>query len=160
LPINIASTLDSVDRALLNKLQLDTRLSNLELAELVHLSPSACLRRVRRLEEEGFIDRYVALINRRLIGRATDVFVEISLSSQREDLLDEFEKAIATHPEIVSCHLMSGDSDYLVRVAVADVAGYEKVHREVLAQLPHVARLKSSFALRTICERTAHQLPQ
>jgi Lrp/AsnC family transcriptional regulator, leucine-responsive regulatory protein len=160
LPNDIASMLDSIDRALLNKLQHDTRLSNLELADLVHLSPSACLRRVRRLEEEGFIDRYVALINRRSIGRATDVFVEISLNSQREDLLDEFEQAIATHPEIVSCHLMSGDSDYLVRVAVADVAGYEQVHREVLAQLPHVARLKSSFALRSVCERTAHQLAQ
>jgi Lrp/AsnC family transcriptional regulator, leucine-responsive regulatory protein len=158
LNLDIVSDLDSIDRVLLNQLQMDTRLSNVELAELVHLSPSACLRRVRRLEDDGFIAAYVMLINRRAIGRATDVFVEISLTSQREDLLDEFERAIATHPEIVSCHLMSGDSDYLVRVAVADVAGYERVHREVLAQLPHVARLKSSFALRAVCERTAHQL--
>jgi Lrp/AsnC family transcriptional regulator, leucine-responsive regulatory protein len=156
--LEIASDLDTTDKLLLNLLQHDSRLSNLELAESVHLSPSACLRRVRRLEEAGYIDRYVMLVNRASIGRATDVFVEISLTSQREDLLDEFEQAIATHREIVSCHLMSGDADYLVRVACADVVGYERVHREVLAQLPHVARLKSSFALRAVCERTAHEL--
>ena len=147
--------LDHVDRAILRLLQQDGRMANVDLAEAVHLSPSACLRRVRRLEEGGSIDRYVALVNPSAIGLGTDGFVEITLVGQDEGTLEEFERAVSERPEIMSCHLMAGDFDYLVRVVVRDVADYEVLHRTHLAQLPGVARMVSSFALRPICDRTA-----
>ena len=147
--------LDHVDRAILRLLQQDGRMANVDLAEAVHLSPSACLRRVRRLEEGGSIDRYVALVDPSAIGLGTDVFVEITLVGQDEGTLEEFERAVSERPEIMSCHLMAGDFDYLVRVVVRDVADYEVLHRTHLAQLPGVARMVSSFALRPICDRTA-----
>ena len=147
--------LDHVDRAILRLLQEDGRMANVDLAEAVHLSPSACLRRVRRLEEGGSIDRYVALVDPSAIGLGTDVFVEITLIGQDEGTLEEFERAVSDRPEIMSCHLMAGDFDYLVRVVVRDVADYEVLHRTHLAQLPGVARMVSSFALRPICDRTA-----
>ena len=147
--------LDHVDRAILRLLQQDGRMANVDLAEAVHLSPSACLRRVRRLEEGGSIDRYVALVDPSAIGLGTDVFVEITLIGQDEGTLEEFERAVSDRPEIMSCHLMAGAFDYLVRVVVRDVADYEVLHRTHLAQLPGVARMVSSFALRPICDRTA-----
>ena len=147
--------LDHVDRAILRLLQQDGRMANVDLAEAVHLSPSACLRRVRRREEGGSIDRYVALVDPSAIGLGTDVFVEITLVGQDEGTLEEFERAVSERPEIMSCHLMAGDFDYLVRVVVRDVADYEVLHRTHLAQLPGVARMVSSFALRPICDRTA-----
>ena len=147
--------LDHVDRAILRLLQQDGRMANVDLAEAVHLSPSACLRRVRRLEEGGSIDRYVALVDPSAIGLGTDVFVEITLVGQDEGTLEEFERAVSERPEIMSCHLMAGDFDYLVHVGVRDVADYEELHRTHLAQLPGVARMVSSFALRPICDRTA-----
>ena len=147
--------LDHVDRAILRLLQQDGRMANVDLAEAVHLSPSACLRRVRRLEEGGSIDRYVALVDPSAIGLGTDVFVEITLVGQDEGTLEEFERAVSERPEIMSCHLMAGDFDYLVHVVVRDVADYEGRHRTHLAQLPGVARMVSSFALRPICDRTA-----
>ena len=137
------TAVDHVDRAILTMLQQDGRMANVDLAEAVHLSPSACLRRVRRLEEAGVID----------LG--TDVFVEITLIGQDEATLDAFELAVAERPEIMSCHLMAGDFDYLVHVVVRDVAGFEVLHRTHLAQLPGVTRMVSSFALRPICDRTA-----
>ena len=147
--------LDHVDRAILRLLQQDGRMANVDLAEAVHLSPSACLRRVRRLEEGGSIDRYVALVDPSAIGLGTDVFVEITLVGQDEGTLEEFERAVSERPEIMSCHLMAGDFDYLVHVVVRDVADYEVLHRTHLAELPGVARMVSSFALRPICDRTA-----
>ena len=147
--------LDHVDRAILRLLQQDGRMANVDLAEAVHLSPSACLRRVRRREEGGSIDRYVALVDPSAIGLGTDVFVEITLVGQDEGTLEEFERAVSERPEIMSCHLMAGDFDYLVHVVVRDVADYEVLHRTHLAQLPGVARMVSSFALRPICDRTA-----
>ena len=125
-----------VDRAILRLLQQDGRMANVDLAEAVHLSPSACLRRVRRLEEGGSIDRYVALVDPSAIGLGTDVFVEITLVGQDEGTLEEFERAVSERPEIMSCHLMAGDFDYLVHVVVRDVADYEVLHRTHLAQLP------------------------
>lgn len=150
--------LDATDRRLLEVLQSDGRITNAALAERVHLSPSACLRRVRRLEEAGVITGYVAVLDRTMIGRATSVFVEIALTSQDEDRLDEFEARVATVPEVLSCHLMAGNSDYLLHVAADDVSDYERIHRTHLARLPHVAQLRSSFALRTVCDRHAHDL--
>ena len=157
---NAHNSLDSVDRAILDLLQEDGRLANVDLADAVNLSPSACLRRVRRLEEEGFINQYVALINPSRVGMGTNVFVEITLSSQAEDALDAFEIAVTKRPEIMSCHLMAGDFDYLLRVVIDDVADYEALHRTHLAQLPGVARLVSSFALRPVCDRTAYPLKE
>ncbi|MCP4850662.1 MAG: Lrp/AsnC family transcriptional regulator [Actinomycetia bacterium] len=152
------SVIDAVDRAILGLLQKDGRIANVDLSEAVHLSPSACLRRVRRLEEVGLIDRYVALVDPSAVGLGTDVFVEITLTGQDETTLEAFEQAVTRRPEILSCHLMAGDFDYLVHVVVHDVADYEVLHRTHLAQLPGVARMVSSFALRPICARTAYPL--
>jgi len=146
--------LDEIDSMILTELQRDGRVTSAELAGRVGLSASSALRRVRRLEDEGVIDRYVMLLNPAAIGRTVSVFVEISLDSQAEELLDEFEAAIRAAPEVMSCHLMAGDADYLVHVMCVDVADYERVHRQHLASLPHVARLRSSFAIREICNRT------
>ncbi len=157
---SVQNPLDSVDRAILSLLQDDGRLANVDLADAVNLSPSACLRRVRRLEEEGFINQYVALIDPRQVGMGTNVFVEITLSSQDEEALDAFEAAVTERPEIMSCHLMAGGFDYLLRVVINDVADYEALHRTHLAQLPRVARLVSSFALRPVCDRTAYPLKE
>ena len=151
-------SLDVVDRAILGLLQEDGRIANVDLAEAVHLSPSACLRRVRRLEESGRIDRYVALVDPAAVGLGSDVFVEITLIGQDEATLEAFEVAVSERPEIMNCHLMAGQFDYLVHVVVRDVADYEVLHRTHLAQLPGVARMVSSFALRPICNRTAYPL--
>ena len=142
--------LDAVDVAILSVLQHDGRITNAELADRVNLSPSATLRRTRALEDAGVIDGYVALIGAAAVGRPTSVFVEISLSSQREDELDAFEAAIRETPEVMECHLMAGDADYLVKVQCADVADYERIHRQHLTRLPSVARVHSSFALRVV----------
>ncbi|MCP4226255.1 MAG: Lrp/AsnC family transcriptional regulator [Actinomycetia bacterium] len=150
--------LDATDLAIISILQHEGRVTNAELADRVGLSPSACLRRVRSLENEDVIDRYVALVNPAAVGRATSVFVEISLASQTEAQLDEFEAAIGECPEVMSCHLMSGESDYLVHLACADVGDYERIHRTRLAILPGVSRLRSSFAIRQVCDRTGFQL--
>tara|TARA_Y100000782_G_scaffold31120_1_gene34467 strand:+ start:210 stop:695 length:486 start_codon:yes stop_codon:yes gene_type:complete len=154
----VPELLDAVDRAILGLLQEDGRIANVDLAEAVHLSPSACLRRVRRLEESGRIDRYVALVDPAAVGLGSDVFVEITLTGQDEATLEGFEVAVSERPEIMSCHLMAGQFDYLVHVVVRDVADYEVLHRTHLAQLPGVARMVSSFALRPICNRTAYPL--
>lgn len=152
------NSLDATDVAILDVLQGDGRVTNTDLADRVALSPSACLRRVRRLEDEGVIDRYVALVSAEAVGRSTSVFVEISLSSQREELLDEFEERIRATPEVMECHLMTGDADYLVKVQCSDVADYERIHRQYLAVLPGVSRLRTSFALRTVLATTALDL--
>ncbi len=150
--------LDATDLTILGRLQADGRITITDLADLVGLSPSACLRRVRNLEGAGIIDRYVALLDPAPLGRATTVFVEITLSSQRDGHLDAFEAAIERVPEVMSCHLMSGEADYLVRLACRDVGDYERIHREHLSPLPGVARLRSSFAMRRVCDRTAYAL--
>ncbi len=150
--------LDRLDTAILDELQANGRMTNAELGERVGLSPSAALRRVRRLEDLGVIERYVMLINPVAIGRTVSVFVEVSLDSQAEEVLDEFEAAIAQTPEVMSCHLMAGDADYLVHVVCVDVADYERIHRLTLASLPHVSRLRTSFSIREICHRTNFRL--
>jgi Lrp/AsnC family leucine-responsive transcriptional regulator len=149
---------DAIDHYILNLLQGDGRMPNNELADAVGLSPSACLRRVRRLEEEGIIAGFVALVDPHLIGRPVDVFVQITLESQSEAKLDTFEEAVAGCPEAMSCHLMAGDSDYLIHLAVADTADYERIHKQYLSHLPGVARIRSNFAIRTVYETTKHIL--
>jgi Lrp/AsnC family leucine-responsive transcriptional regulator len=147
--------IDRIDRRILEQLQADGRITNAALAERVHLSASACLRRVRRLEDEGVIEGYATLVDQVAIGRPTNVFVEITLHSQSEEALDGFERAVADCPDVMECYLMSGDADYLLRVAAADTADYERIHRTRLARLPGVARIRTSFALRTVCKKTA-----
>lgn len=147
--------IDATDRAILAVLQDEARVTNTDLADRVALSPSACLRRVRALEEAGVIDRYVTLVDPAALGKPTTVFVEISLSGQHEELLDEFEAAIAEVPDVIECHLMAGEGDYLVKVRCADVADYERIHRQHISVLPGVARLRTSFALRTVLATTA-----
>ncbi len=147
-----------MDRAILSELQGDGRITNTELSANVGLSASATLRRTRALERAGVIEGYVALVSPGAVGRSTTVFVEITLDNQSDTRLDHFEAAIARCPEVVACHLMAGDADYLVQVACADVEDYERVHRDWLSKLPGVSRIRSSFALRAVCQRTAFGL--
>ncbi len=150
--------LDTIDRAILSNLQQDGRLTNADLAERINLSPSATLRRVRMLEEAGVIEGYAMLVNQKAIGKPTNIFVEVALNSQSEANLNAFEHAVAACPEVMECYLMSGDSDYVLRVVVADTADYERVHKEYLSRLPNVSRIRSNFALRTVCKKTAFTL--
>lgn len=150
--------LDATDRAILNHLQANGRVTNADLAATVGLSPSAALRRVRSLEQAGVIDGYATILNRAAIDKGTSVFVEISLAGQADAQLDAFEAAIVRCPEVMSCHLMAGDADYLVQVACSDVSDYERIHRDHISPLPGVARIRSSFALRAICQRTEFEL--
>lgn len=145
--------LDKTDHAIIRELQKNARITNADLAEAVNLSASACLRRTKRLEEEQVISRYAAHLNAPLLNLGRPVYVEITLLDQKEDSLQEFERAATACDEIMECYLMSGDADYLVRVQARDAADYERIHRQYLARLPHVARIKSSFTLRTICRR-------
>lgn len=146
--------MDRIDRAILHELQRDARLTNSTLAERVNLSESACLRRVRRLEETGMIRAYVGLLDQSLAGYPENVFVQITLKSQQRVDLEAFEKAIVTVPEVMECYLMSGSADYLVRVIVGDARDYERIHSQYLTRLPGVDRVQSSFALRTVTKRT------
>lgn len=145
--------LDNIDRKILTLLQADGRMSNSDLAESINLSPSACLRRVKRLEDDGFIDGYVMLVNQAAVGKPSNVFVEITLANLGEDTVDAFEKAVTDCPDIRGCYLMSGDADYLVRIACTGPEGYEHIHRHYLSRLPGVTRIRSSFALRTVCKK-------
>lgn len=148
-------TPDDIDRRILTVLQAEGRISNADLAERVNLSPSACHRRVQRLEEAGLISGYVALLDARRMGRGTTVFVEITLTGQAEELLDAFERAVARVPEVLECHLMAGAADYLLKVAAADTDDFARIHRRALSALPGVRGMQSSFVLRTVRESTA-----
>lgn len=147
--------LDATDRRILEVLQKEGRISNADLSERVNLSPSACHRRVQRLEEEGFIRDYVALLDPRRLGRMTTVFVEITLQGQADDILDAFERAIARVPEVLECHLMAGSADYLVKIAAMDTEDFARIHRRSLSALPGVRGMQSSFVLRTVRQTTA-----
>ena len=147
--------LDATDRRILGLLQKEGRLSNAELSERVNLSPSACHRRVGRLEAAGFIDGYVALLNARRLNRPTTVFVEITLSGQADEVLEAFERAVKLVPDVLECHLMAGSADYLRKVVAEDTDDFARIHRQYLARLPGVAQMHSSFALRTVRQTTA-----
>ena len=150
---------DRTDRAILETLQRNGRTSNVELAAAVHLSESACLRRVRQLEDSGVIGRYAMLVDQAKVGFPTDVFVQISLNRQQGEDLARFEEAVALVPEIMECHLMTGDADYLLRVIAADAADFERIHTRHLTRLPGVARVHSSFALRQVVKKTEIPIP-
>ena len=147
--------LDATDRRILGVLQKDCRITNAELSDRVNLSPSACHRRVQRLEEDGVIAGYVALLDARRMGKPTTVFVEITLQSQAEDLLDAFEREVARIPDILECHLMAGTADYLIKIMAEDTEDFARIHRQFLSRLPGVRQMQSSFALRTVVKTTA-----
>lgn len=147
--------IDATDRRILTVLQKQGRISNAELAERINLSPSACHRRVQRLEKERVITGYVALLDAREVDRRSTVFVEITLSGQADELLDAFEKEVARVPDVLECHLMAGSADYLLKVAASDTDDFARIHRRYLARLPGVLQMHSSFALRTVFKTTA-----
>ncbi|WP_372603667.1 Lrp/AsnC family transcriptional regulator [Actibacterium sp.] len=147
--------LDDTDRRILTVLQRSGRISNADLSEKVNLSPSACHRRVQRLEAEDYIRDYVALLNARKMGRPTTVFVEITLSSQADELLDQFEREVALIPDVLECHLMAGSFDYLLKIVARDSEDFARIHRRHLTRLPGVAQMHSSFALKTVFKTTA-----
>lgn len=149
--------IDRFDRKILQALQKDGRISNVDLADLVSLSESACLRRVRRLEEDGFIDKYTALLNQHQAGLAGNVFVHITLHREKQSDLAAFEAAVQNLPEVMECYLMTGEFDYLLRIVISDMADFERVHKESITQLPGVARVNSSVAIRTV--RNTTELP-
>ena len=142
--------MDRFDCQILSELQVDSSRPISEIAERVSLSLSACHRRIKLLEEAGIIDGYAARLDKHKLGLEVDVFVEISLTSQSQETLDLFEKAVMTYDEILECHLTTGNADYIMRVTAPDVPGYDRIHRNCLAKLPHVASMRSTFALRSI----------
>jgi len=147
--------IDDRDRAILRALMADGRLSNVELAEKVHLSPSACLRRVKMLEESGLIQGYVMLLDPVAAGLAGAAYVSVTLEQQGRATLDRFEADVRRHPEIIECYLLAGAADYLLRVAFRDARDFERIHTDILTQLPGVSRVQSTLALRTVKKTTA-----
>jgi DNA-binding Lrp family transcriptional regulator len=151
--------LDTTDLRILAELQTNGALSNVELARRVHLSPSPCLARVKALEHNGVIDRYVALANAAALGLGLNVFISISLKEQSKAALAEFEQRIAEHDEVMECYLMTGDSDYLMSVALPDIAALEKFILEQLTPISGIEKIRSSFALKQVRYKTALPLP-
>lgn len=147
--------LDAIDRGILNELQRDGRLSNVELAQRVNLSPSACLRRVKQLEETGVIAGYVALLNPKLVGQSGVSFTIINLAKMSNALLEAFEAVVRQTPEILDCFYVAGSNDYLIRFTYRDAEDLERFHTDVLMKLPGVERSNSMLVLRTVKKTTA-----
>ena len=146
---------DEIDRRILSCLQDDARMTNLELAEAAGLSPAACLRRVRELQAIGVIRRYVTLLDPKMLGLGVSVFVSVSLENQGEKALERFEKAILGRPEVLECYLMTGDSDYLLRVVCADLEAFERFLMNHLTKVVGISSIRSSFALKQVKYSTA-----
>lgn len=141
---------DSFDRAILRKLQRDGRISNQDLAEGVNLSPSPCLRRVRRLEEEGVIEGYTARLNTRMLGLKLMAFIQISMDRHTPERFERFEAAVANFPEVLECHLITGQSaDYLLKVVVEDMDGYQQFLLNKITRIEGVSGVQSSFVLKS-----------
>ena len=151
--------MDTIDFRILERLQEDARSSNVELARAVNLSPSPCLARVRALERDGVIERYVTLLDAKKLGLTVSVLVQVTLEKQIEPALEAFEKAVRDRPEVMECYLMTGDADYLLRVLVADVPAFERFILDFLSRVPGVGNIKSSFALKQVKYQTALPLP-
>ena len=152
---HIVHKLDLIDRHILVVLQNEGRLSNAQLAEQVGLTPAPCLRRVRALEKAGVIQKYAALVDSRALALGVTVFAQVTLDKQVKDQLEVFENSVDQWPEVMDCYLMTGDSDYLLRIVLPDVEAYERFLNEALTQVPGVASIKSSFALRQVKYSTA-----
>lgn len=147
--------LDAIDRLILAELQANGKLSNVELAQRVHLSPSATLRRVKQLEDEGVIAQYVALLNPKAIGQHGTSFTIINLENMSNALLGAFEQAVRDEPQILDCFYVAGSNDYMIRFAYRDAEDLERFHTEVLMRLPGVERSNSMLVLRTVKKTTA-----
>lgn len=146
--------LDKTDVAILETLQAEGRISNAALADKVGLSQSACSRRLDILEKNGVVRGYHARLSNAALGHKMTAIVHISLSGQFEKTLADFESAVKRCPNVLSCHLMSGEYDYILRIAAKDLADYERIHRDWLTAMPHVTKINSSFALREVIDRT------
>ena len=151
--------LDTTDWKILRLLQSDARISNVDLARQVGLSPSPCLNRVRALEESGYISRYVSLLDALRVGLKVSVFIQVTLEKQIEPALETFERAIRDRPEVMECYLMTGDADYLLRVVVPDLQAVEHFILNFLSRVPGVGNIRSSFALKQVKYQTALPLP-
>jgi len=151
--------LDATDWRILARLQDDARISNVDLARAVNLSPSPCLNRVRALEASGIVSRYVTLLDPLKLGLTVSVFIQVSLEKQMRNALDTFENSVLARGEVMECYLMTGDADYLLRVMVPDVQSLERFIVDHLARIPGVASIKSSFALKQVKYKTALPLP-
>ena len=154
------SDLDEIDIRILNHMQGDARLTNVELAERVGLSPSPCLRRLRKLENDGVIQGYMTFVDQTKVGLPVSVFVSVALKEQSETALEEFEASVAALPEVMECYLMTGTSDYLMRVVTQDLADYERFLKNHLTRIPAIASIQSSFALKQVTYRTALPLSE
>ena len=150
-----ATKLDAIDVAILNQLQADGRLSNLDLAQRIHLSPSACLRRVKRLEACGVIDHYAALLNPKAVGQHGNSFTIVNLETLTDVALSAFERAVRDEPRVLDCYYVAGSNDYLIRFTYRDAEDLERFHTEVLMRLPGVMRSNSMLVLRTVKKTTA-----
>ncbi len=146
--------LDRIDYGILHHLQNDGRIANTELAERIGLSPSPCLRRVKALEQQGVIKRYVAIVDSNAVGFGISAFVSVSLNTQEKPALDEFQSQIVTYPEVMECYLMTGTSDYLLRVVLPDLESYERFLMEKLTKISVIAKIQTSFALKPLVQRT------
>lgn len=153
--IQSTNHLDATDLRILEELQTDASLSNVELARRVHLSPSPCLARVRALEARGLIRQYVALLDAKQLGLHLNVFISISLKQQSRETLQAFEERITLRDEVMECYLMTGDADYLLRVAVADMPALERFILEQISPIAQVEKIRSSFALKQVRYKTA-----
>ena len=145
--------MDRIDRMILSALQENARMSNIELAQDVGLSPSACLRRVSLLEKSGVIQGYHADLSLEELGHSVLVLVHITLHGQSAEMMAEFEKAVQNIPQVLACFLVAGENDYLLRIAAQSVNDFGRIHTEFLSALPHVLRMESNFVMRTVMNR-------
>lgn len=149
------AAMDAADKKILRELQNEAKLTNVELAARVGLSPSPCLVRVRALEQAGVISRYVALLAPEKLGLSISVFIQVTLERQAERTLEAFETRMAKHPEVMECYLMTGDSDYLLRVLVRDITELQRFIVQDLSKIPGLANIRSSVALKQVKYNTA-----
>ncbi len=152
--------LDEIDLRILDQMQSDARLSNVDLAERVGLSPSPCLRRLRKLESDGVIQGYMTFVDQTKVGLPVSVFINVALKEQSETALEEFETSVSALPQVMECYLMTGTSDYLLRVVTQDLADYERFLKNHLTRIPAIASIQSSFALKQVTYRTVLPLSQ
>ena len=151
--------MDRFDAHILRELQKDSHIAVAELAERIGLSTSACHRRVKLLEQAGLIDGYSARVTPKALGLDLEVFVDITLTSQSQESMDAFEKAVQLYDEILECVLTTGTADYILRIVARDVAHYDNLHRNCLARLPGVSGMQTSFALRSIKRWRGYPVP-
>ncbi|MDE0800338.1 MAG: Lrp/AsnC family transcriptional regulator [Rhodospirillaceae bacterium] len=154
------NNLDEIDLRILDQMQGDARLSNVDLAERVGLSPSPCLRRLRKLESDGVIQGYMTFVDQAKVGLPVSVFISVALKEQSESALEEFETSVSALPQVMECYLMTGTADYLLRVVTQDLSDYEQFLKNHLTRIPAIASIQSSFALKQVSYRTVLPLSQ